>query len=94
MPGVVASSSSSALVSPTTEGAPQNPDRGGDGTALSDFIFECQCGGDPVRMGEPVRDHRGLESDDGPASGYGIGHLIGDRRIGPVTIPPRPQTTG
>ena len=63
---------------PDAKGSPQNPDRGGCGTALSDFIFECQCGGDPVRMGEPVRDHRGLEGDDGPASGHGIGHLIGD----------------
>jgi hypothetical protein len=60
---------------PDTDGSPQNPDRGRCDTGLPDLILQRECGRDPVRVGQPMRDHRGLERDDRPAGGDGIGNL-------------------
>jgi len=62
---------------PDPDGSPQDPDRGGGGTALPDFIFQRERRADPVGMGQPVGDQRGLERDHRPASGDGIGDLVG-----------------
>src|SRR5688572_6072729 len=73
---------------PDTNGSPQNPDRGRNGTPLPDLALDRERGGHPVGVWKSVGDHRGLERDDGPPSGDGIGDFVGtDVRTGHAVAP-------